>query len=288
MHFANVNGRFALLTATGAIDVATASHGGLPSDPQAAFGMWDAVRAWAARGEGPAVAFDPSHLGPPVPCPRQVFGVGMNYRRHAAEAGIEIPEYPAIFTKFPTSIAPPDAVVVLPSDRVDWEVELVVVVGREARAVPEPDGWSYVAGLTVGQDLSERTVQLRPPVPQFSLGKSFPGFGPIGPGIVTPDEFGDPDDLEIYCTLNGVEVQRARTSELIFPVPRLISELSAVLPLLPGDLIFTGTPSGIGAARRPQQFLRPGDELLSTIEGIGTIRTSLVGADELVQPGRSR
>src|SRR5206468_326147 len=134
---------------------------------------------------------DHLQLGPPVPRPRQVFGVGMNYRTHAAEAGVEIPEFPAVFTKFPTSIAAPHCAVALPSDRVDWEVELVVVIGRPTRRVAEADAWDYVAGLTVGQDLSERTVQLRPPVPQFSLGKSFPGFGPIGPHIVTPDEFGD-------------------------------------------------------------------------------------------------
>jgi 2,4-diketo-3-deoxy-L-fuconate hydrolase len=277
MRVANLNGRLVLVTGSGAVDIASASGGWLPSDPQAAFDVWDALCEWGALGKGEVMPVDQRLLGPPVPRPRQIFGVGMNYKQHAAEAGVEVPEFPSIFTKFPTSIAAPYTVVTLPSDRVDWEVELVVVIGRAARGVREDDAWSHVAGLTVGQDLSERTVQLRPPFPQFSLGKSFPGFGPIGPAVVTPDEFDDPDDLEIVCTLNGEEVQRGRTSELIFSVPRLVTELSAVLPLLPGDLIFTGTPSGIGAARKPPRFLKPGDELLSSVEGIGTICTSLVG-----------
>jgi 2,4-diketo-3-deoxy-L-fuconate hydrolase len=282
MRVANLNGRLVLVTEHGALDVATASAGLLGSDPQDAFDRWDVLCEWARGARGEPLHFDESDLGSPVPRPRQVFGVGMNYRRHAAEAGIETPEFPTVFTKFPTSIAAPNSDVALPSDHVDWEVELVVVVGREARSVREDDAWQYVAGLTVGQDLSERRVQMRPPMPQFCLGKSFPGFGPIGPVIVTPDEFADPDDIEISCTLNGEEVQRARTSELIFSVRCLVSELSGVLPLLPGDLIFTGTPSGIGAARKPQRFLRPGDALVSRAGGIGSIRTTLRDRDGLV------
>jgi 2-keto-4-pentenoate hydratase/2-oxohepta-3-ene-1,7-dioic acid hydratase in catechol pathway len=206
-----------------------------------------------------------------------VFAIGMNYAAHAAEAGVDPPDFPPTFTKFPTCLTGPDATVELPTNFVDWEVELVVVIASTAFEVAAGRGWSHVAGLTVGQDLSERMVQLRPPAPQFSLGKSFPGFGPIGPWVITPDAIGaDPDDLAIGCTVNGEEMQKSRTSDLIFGVDALIHHLSSITPLLPGDLIFTGTPSGVGGARNPQRFLGPGDELISTIEGVGTIRTHLV------------
>ena len=181
----------------------------------------------------------------------------MNYAAHAAEAGVEHPTFPPTFTKFPTCLTGPDATVELPSEFVDWEVELVVVIGRLAYEVAVGDGWRHVAGLTVGQDLSERIVQTRPPAPQFSLGKSFPGFGPIGPWVITPDELDDPDDLALGCTVNGEEVQKSRTSDLIFGVDALIHHLSSITPLLPGDLIFTGTPSGVGGTRTPPRSSPP-------------------------------
>jgi 2,4-didehydro-3-deoxy-L-rhamnonate hydrolase len=274
MRIANVGGRLAPTTREGAVDVARATSGRFSAEPADAYGRWPELREWADGYDGPAEPLaDDVPLGPPSPTPRQVFAIGLNYARHARESGMDLPEFPATFTKFPTSLAAPDATVSLPSANVDWEVELVVVVGRAAHEVDAADGWAHVAGLTVGQDLSERRVQLRPPVPQFSLGKSYPGFAPIGPLLVTPDELPDPDDLEISCTLNGEQVQHARTSDLVFSVPELISQLSSVVRLLPGDLIFTGTPSGIGAARKPPRYLAPGDELHSTIEGIGTLRT---------------
>jgi 2-keto-4-pentenoate hydratase/2-oxohepta-3-ene-1,7-dioic acid hydratase in catechol pathway len=162
----------------------------------------------------------------------------------------------------------------LPSDSVDWEVELVVVIGASAHRVGAGDAWSVVAGLTAGQDLSDRQVQLRPPMPQFSLGKSFPGFGPTGPWLVTTDELDDPDDLALSCSIDGEVMQSSRTSDLIFSVPRLIDALSHITPLLPGDLIFTGTPSGVGVARKPQRFLTAGSVLETRIEGIGTMTTT--------------
>jgi 2-keto-4-pentenoate hydratase/2-oxohepta-3-ene-1,7-dioic acid hydratase in catechol pathway len=276
MRVANADGRAVLVLDDGIVDISTASGGALPSDPQAIYEHWDEVRALGDRIERSDAPLERGRLLAPVPRPRQVFAIGMNYAAHAAEAGTEIPEHPPTFTKFPTCLTGPDATVVLPSEFVDWEVELVVVIGREARAVSQGDGWSHVAGVTVGQDLSERMVQLRPPAPQFSLGKSYPGFGPIGPWIVTPDELRNRDDLAIGCSINGEEVQKSRTSDLIFGVDALVHELSSITPLLPGDLIFTGTPSGIGGARTPPRFLAPGDELESTIEGIGTMHTHLV------------
>ena len=207
-----------------------------------------------------------------MPAPRQVFGIGLNYRSHAAESGMDLPTVPATFTKFPACITGPFAEVELPNGTVDWEVELVVVVGRRADRVAAADAWSHVAGLTVGQDLSDRTLQFAAGG-QFSLGKSHRGFAPLGPWVVTPDELDDPDDLALGCSIDGETVQDARTSDLVFGVSQLIAELSAVVPLLPGDIIFTGTPGGVGFTRQPPRFLQPGETLESWIEGIGTIRT---------------
>jgi 2-keto-4-pentenoate hydratase/2-oxohepta-3-ene-1,7-dioic acid hydratase in catechol pathway len=274
MRVANVDGRAVLVQDEGIVDIAAASNGSLPHDPQALYERWDEVRALAQRAPSCDAPLDPRRLLAPVPRPRQVFAIGMNYAAHAAEAGVEPPTFPPTFTKFPTCLTGPDAQVELPSEFVDWEVELVVVIARRAYEVAEGAGWSHVAGLTVGQDLSERIVQTRPPAPQFSLGKSFPGFGPTGPWIVTPDELENPDDLALGCAVNGEEVQKGRTSDLIFGVDALIHALSSITPLLPGDLIFTGTPSGIGGSRTPPRFLAPGDELVSTIEGVGTIHTT--------------
>jgi 2-keto-4-pentenoate hydratase/2-oxohepta-3-ene-1,7-dioic acid hydratase in catechol pathway len=204
-----------------------------------------------------------------------VFGIGLNYRSHAAEAGMEVPTVPATFTKFPASITGPNASVELPNGTVDWEVELVAVVARRADRVAANDAWSHIAGLTVGQDLSDRTLQFAAGG-QFSLGKSYRGFAPLGPWLVTPDELDDPDDLALGCSIDGETVQDARTSDLVFGVPQLIAELSAVVPLLPGDIIFTGTPGGVGFTRRPPRYLKPGQTLDSWVEGVGSIRTRFV------------
>lgn len=173
--------------------------------------------------------------------------------------------------KFPASLSGPFDDIEIVGDTVDWEVELVAIIGRTADRVAEADGWDHVAGLTVGQDISDRTLQSAAGA-QFSLGKSRRGFGPMGPWVVTPDELADPDDLALGCAVDGETVQEARTSDLIFSVPRLVAELSSVLPLLPGDVIFTGTPAGVGITRDPARFLQPGQELTTWVEGIGTIR----------------
>jgi 2-keto-4-pentenoate hydratase/2-oxohepta-3-ene-1,7-dioic acid hydratase in catechol pathway len=210
-----------------------------------------------------------------VPSPRQVFAIGLNYRSHAEESGMAVPAVPATFTKFPASLSGPFDDLEIVGDTVDWEVELVAVIGTLADRAGEADAWSHVAGLTVGQDVSDRTLQFAAGS-QFSLGKSRRGYGPMGPWLVTADEMPDPDDLALGCAVDGEKVQDARTSDLIFSVPRLIAELSAVLPLLPGDVIFTGTPAGVGATRQPARFLRPGQVLDSWVEGIGTIRNRCV------------
>ena len=216
----------------------------------------------------------PKALKPPVPRPPQIFAIGLNYRDHAEESGLQLPDAPFVFTKFPSSITGPYSRIELPSDAVDFEAELVAVIGTEARNVSAADGWRYVAGLTIGQDLSERDLQLSGPAPQqFTLGKSLAGFAPIGPVLVTLDEFDDPDDLELSCTSERAQMQKTRTSDLIFAIPRIVEYLSAILPLLPGDLIFTGTPSGIGWTARPSTASSARiDELVTRVEGIGEMR----------------
>ena len=188
-----------------------------------------------------------------------------------------------MFTKFQTSITAPNATVTLPSSSVDWEVELVIAIGHGGVAIAESEAWSHVAGLMVGQDLSERAVQLAGPAPQFSLGKSYPGFAPLGPASVSVDEVDDPDDLELGCALDGEVLQHGRTSDMIFSVPELIGRISAVCPLLPGDIIFTGTPSGVGAARTPPRFLPPGSTLSSYVSGVGELRNHFVAAPDYLE-----
>jgi 2,4-didehydro-3-deoxy-L-rhamnonate hydrolase len=275
MKLANRGGR-AVLVLDGAIaDVEEASGGRFGPDPMSVYDDWPAFAEFASgvtTGTAPLVE---AELGCPVPVPRQVFAIGLNYRSHAEESGMAVPSVPATFTKFPASLAGPFDDVELVGGTVDWEVELVAVIGTRADGVEEADAWAHVAGLTVGQDISDRTLQFAAGS-QFSLGKSRRGFGPMGPWLVTVDEVPDPDDLGLGCSVDGEKVQDARTSDLIFGVPRLIAELSAVLPILPGDVIFTGTPAGVGATRRPPRFLAPGQVLESWIEGIGTIRNRCV------------
>ncbi|MEU4237372.1 fumarylacetoacetate hydrolase family protein [Actinoplanes sp. NPDC026619] len=270
MRFGTIDGRLVLVKDGLAIDVAENSD--LPADVNAALARFDELTAWAAGTQAAGKPVSDEELGPPVPQPRQVFAVALNYRPHAAEAGFQPPEEPLIFTKFPSCIAGPVTEVTLPPGKPDWEIEVVAVIGRGGYAIPREQAWTAVAGLTVGQDLSERASQLRGTPAQFSLGKSFPGFGPIGPVTVTPDEFDDRDDLGFECRLGDEVVQHGRTSQMIFPVDDLVARISAVCPLLPGDLIFTGTPAGVGNRRNPPRYLQPGETLVSRVDGIGEIR----------------
>lgn len=279
MKIGNVAGRATVVTGPGkGVDVASASGGAYGPDLPGLFRQWGQFRAWAAgvTFETSEVTFTPEELGPPSPRPVQVFAVGLNYRDHAAETGAELPPEPMIFTKFQSSLTGPATEVDLPTGTVDWEVELTVVIGLEAVDVLEADAWSHVAGLTVGQDISERTLQVVGAMPQFSLAKSYRGFSPTGPYLVTTDELDHPGRLELGCAVNGITMQQSSTSQLIFPIPALIAKLSAVTTLYPGDLIFTGTPSGAGIARKPPKYLAPGDELISYIAGIGELRQRFV------------
>lgn len=286
MRIINHGGRLGLEAAGRWIDVETASAGRFSADPMEAYDRWEEFRAWARQldcASGRPV--DESLLEAPVPSPRQVFAVGLNYHAHAEESGLGLPEAPFIFTKFPASVTGPYARIELPTQMVDYELELVAVIGERAYRVGEEDAWRHVAGLTVGQDLSERGLQLAGPAPQqFSLGKSYSGFSPIGPAVVSVDEFDDPDDIEISALLSGEKVQRTRTGDMIFSVPAIVAYLSGILPLLPGDLIFTGTPSGVGWGRHPQRYIQPADELVSRAEGIGEMRHRFFSAAEATIP----
>jgi 2-keto-4-pentenoate hydratase/2-oxohepta-3-ene-1,7-dioic acid hydratase in catechol pathway len=279
MKIANLAGRLVVVTDGGALDVEQASRGKFDADPQAIFERWDEFTQWVAHADltGHRRACRPLDLRAPTPRPSQIFAVGFNYRPHARELGTTVADgLPAVFTKFASSITGPFGSVALPDGSVDWEVELVAVIGKRAWQVDERHAWRHVAGLTVGQDLSERETQLRGSTPQFSLGKSFPGFAPMGPWLVTPDEFDDPDDIRITCALNAEVVQNARTSEMVAPVPVLVAQLSRVVALSPGDVIYTGTPAGVGMGRQPARFLNVGDELVSHIDGIGDMHHTMI------------
>jgi 2-keto-4-pentenoate hydratase/2-oxohepta-3-ene-1,7-dioic acid hydratase in catechol pathway len=273
MRFGTRDGRALLVSGNSAVDLAHASEGALPWQPLAALQRWHEVREFASTVDwSAALPCRASELGPPVPHPRQVFAVALNYRPHAAEAGFQPPSQPLVFTKFPACIVGPQAEVRLPPGNVDWEIEVVAVVGPGGHRIELNAAWSALAGVTVGQDLSERRLQLSGTPPQFSLGKSYPGFGPIGPVVVTPDELPDPDDIGFASWLDGEPLQQGRTSEMIFSIPELVAHISAVTPLLPGDLIFTGTPAGVGNRMQPPRFLTPGQTLVSQVEHIGEIQ----------------
>ena len=277
MRFGTVAGRLVLVDGTRALDVASASAGALPSDVIAALERFAELVAWAATADWTgAVAVTPEELGPPVPAPRQIFAIALNYAPHAAEAGYEPPPLPLVFTKFPSCITGPVTTVRLPEGNVDWEIEVVAVVGRGGYRVAREDAWDALAGVTLGQDLSERLLQNAGKPPQFSLAKSHPGFGPTGPFVVTPDELADRDDLSFSSTIGDEVIQHGRTSQLIFPIDDPVARLSAVCPLLPGDLIFTGTPEGVGNRRTPARFLQAGETLVSTLDGVGELRQTFV------------
>jgi 2-keto-4-pentenoate hydratase/2-oxohepta-3-ene-1,7-dioic acid hydratase in catechol pathway len=293
MRLANLDGRAVLVTRDDsgtevAIDVHKASDGRFGPELAPVYAAWPAFRDWAASaadqlsaaGSAPVDAepIDPERLGAPSPEPRQIVAIGLNYTEHAAESGFEAPDgLPPVFPKFVSSLSGPVTTVTLPEGgNTDWEVELVAVIGTETTDVTEDEAWDHIAGVTLGQDLSERVSQLAGPVPQFGLGKSFPGFTPTGPWLVTADELADRDDVKLTAQLDDEVVQDGTTAKLIVPVARLVAELSKVITLYPGDLLFTGTPEGVGLGRKPPKYIQPGQVLVSRAEGIGELRQTFV------------
>jgi 2-keto-4-pentenoate hydratase/2-oxohepta-3-ene-1,7-dioic acid hydratase in catechol pathway len=237
---------------------------------------WDTVAAATERGE----PIDPAsvRLLPPVPDPQKIICIGLNYADHAAETGARVGDEPIVFCKFPTALCAHQDEIYLPrvGANTDYEAELVAVIGREGKHIARKDALSHVAGYACGHDVSARDWQKAKPGKQWLLGKSFDRFAPLGPELVTADEIDDPHDLAIKLRLNGETMQDSSTRQLIFPVDYLVSYLSGVCTLLPGDLIYTGTPPGVGDARVPPVYLKPGDVVEVEIQGIGQLRNPVV------------
>jgi 2-keto-4-pentenoate hydratase/2-oxohepta-3-ene-1,7-dioic acid hydratase in catechol pathway len=236
------------------------------------------LAAWAAEhaSRAPRVA-ETERLGSPIARPSKIVCIGLNYADHARETGAKIPEEPVIFFKATTALSGPDDDLVLPrgSTKTDWEVELAVVIGRRARYVSREEALGHVAGYVLHNDYSEREDQLERGG-QWSKGKSQDTFAPLGPFLATPDEVGDVQALDMWLTVNGQSRQRSNTRQMIFDVPTLVSYLSRFMTLLPGDVISTGTPPGVGVARNPPVFLKPGDVIELGIEKLGQQRQRVV------------
>lgn len=216
-------------------------------------------------------------LLPPIPDPDKIVCIGLNYGKHAAEGGMEVPESPTIFGKYRNALAAPGATVALPANsrKVDYEAEVAFVVGRRAKEVSETEALDHLAGYTLLNDLSARDLQFS--TPQWMSGKVFDGSAPCGPALVTPEEAGRHDELEIRLTLNGERMQGASTADLIFSVPALLSHLSQLMTLEPGDIVSTGTPDGVGSVRQPRVWLGDGDEIVIESPTLGRLETRISG-----------
>jgi len=231
------------------------------------------IEAYLAKAPGAAVApLESVKLLAPVPRPPKFICIGLNYRDHAKETGKPIPEAPTVFVKFHTAIIGPGDSIVLPkaSTQPDYEAELAFIIGKGGRYIPASAWREHVFGYTIVNDVSARDFQNA--TTQWTMGKNFDTFAPMGPWIVTADEIADPHSLAISLTLNGELLQNSNTSNLVFGAPKLIEFLSSVFTLEPGDVVSTGTPGGVGSARTPARYLKPGDEVVVRVEGIGELR----------------
>ncbi|MCU1359194.1 MAG: putative fumarylacetoacetate hydrolase [Ilumatobacteraceae bacterium] len=286
MRFANLNGRGVLVITDSAgsdraIDIEQATNGYLGNDPAVYVDLEQhVVLADVASSATPTdwPVLDLSALGAPVPRPPKGLGVGLNYRTHALESGRELPTEPHLFGKTDNCVCGPFDDVIAPAGRheIDFEAEVVIAFGRTCKGATEADAWTYLAGVTCGQDISDRGEQFRPPIKQFTIAKSYDTFGPTGPFLVTPDEFADRDSLDLVGVVSGEVMQTANTADLIFSIPALVAWLSRFMTFGPGDLVWTGTPGGVGEARTPQRWLVDGDVIETTVSGIGTMRNRVV------------
>ena len=271
-----VDGKAVLIKDDHYFDVASLSNGAISSDSVEALKfqtelseLYETLSEKTATGNLSEV-----ELGNPVPKSPNCYAVGLNYRKHAEESGMDIPEVPMIFTKHTSCFVGPKANVEMRSDYVDWEVELVAVIGKEGKNIPKENALEHVAGLCVGQDISDRPAQFATTPAMFNLGKSFDTYGPMGPALVSLDLLENCESLDIECKLNGETVQKSNTSDLIFNISSIISYLSEIVSLNVGDTIWTGTPSGVGIASG--KFLKDGDILTSSIEGLGSMENKCV------------
>ena len=271
-----VSGKAVLIKDDHYYDVASLSEGAISSDSVEALkfqaelsDLYETLSEENASGNLSEV-----ELGNPVPKSPNCYAVGLNYRKHAEESGMDIPEVPMIFTKHTSCFVGPKANVEMRSDYVDWEVELVAVIGKEGKNISKENALDHVAGLCVGQDISDRPAQFATTPAMFNLGKSFDTYGPMGPALVSLDLLENCESLDIECKLNGETVQKSNTSDLIFNISSIISYLSEIVSLNVGDTIWTGTPSGVGIASG--KFLKDGDVLTSSIEGLGSMENKCV------------
>jgi 2-keto-4-pentenoate hydratase/2-oxohepta-3-ene-1,7-dioic acid hydratase in catechol pathway len=260
-----------------------ATDPGLPTSVKHLLAASPAVRRAAADAAGSPhavkYAANAVRLLPPVPDPGKILCVGLNYRDHAIEGGKAIPTEPVIFGKFPNTLVAHGDPIKLPkvAQKVDYEAELVIVIGRTGKHIPnDASAFGYVGGYTCGHDVSARDWQFRGEEKQWIIGKTFDTFAPTGPVLVTADELADPHNLKVQLRLNGTTLQNSSTKEFIFGVPAMLAFLSQVVTLEPGDLIFTGTPPGVGIARKPPVLLQPGDVAEVEIEHIGVLRNPVV------------
>ena len=269
---ANISGRASLVEDDNYYDLEVISDGEFNSNPSDA--LQNQNRMKQLNGQlskmEPTGVINDSELGPPVSSSANCYAVGLNYKNHAEESGLEIPDVPMIFTKHTSCLVGPSATIEMRSDAVDYEAELVAVVGKTGKDIRKEDAWDHVAGLCVGQDISDRGVQFSTKnLPQFNLGKSFDTFGPIGPYLVTTDEVPDPQNLKMWLEVNGKKMQNGSTNTMVYGVNFLVSYLSQFMSLQPGDIISTGTPPGVGMGMNPQVFLKAGDVMKLGIEGLG-------------------
>lgn len=234
----------------------------------------EAVRDIASTA--PRVPLSRVTLHAPIPRPPRVFAVGLNYQKHADESKMAVQKVPTVFLKLTSSIIGPDAKIILPkiSTQPDYEAEFAVVIGKRGYQIAEKDWQQYVFGYTIVNDVSARDVQLA--TSQWTLGKSFPTFTPLGPAIVTADEVPDPHSLDISLTIDGETLQSSNTSDLIFKIPALIAHISSLTPLEAGDIISTGTPEGVGLGRTPQRWLKPDEEIIVTVGKLGQLRNRTI------------
>lgn len=283
---ANVGGRAALVSDGKYFDLETVSGGALGSDPMAALAALDQLSAWSAglADAAPTGSLEGADVRSPVPTPRNSYGIGLNYKAHADEASMDLPTSPLVFTKFPSCIVGPNDDIELRSDGVDYEGEIVVVIGTGGKDIDEGDAWDHVAGLTAGQDISDRPLQMASKPPHFALGKSFDTFGPIGPTIVSIDQYDDLDDISVSCSVNGEVRQQSTTASLIFSIPKLVSYLSRITTLQTGDVIFSGTPEGVGMMQG--KLLKDGDVITTTVDLVGTMTNRCVRVSDHGHPGR--
>ena len=273
--------RLGVLRPDGTIADVSRADSGIPADILEFLAGGEAMRQRAgsvADGISAAYVLDPqiAHIGPPIPHPDKILCIGVNYKDHIEETHSETPEHPVVFSKYSNTIIGPGDAIHLPaiSTMVDYEAEFAVVMGRTARNVSKEDALDYVGGYTILNDVSARDFQKR--TSQWTIGKSFDTFAPIGPVLVTSDEIPDPHTLDIKLRLNGEEMQSSNTRQLLFNVNDLIADITAAITLQPGDIISTGTPGGVGMARDPQVLLKPGDEIEVEVEGIGILRNPVI------------